>query len=80
LIDVAASPRPTLRRSAAIESAQFADRQARQLADNLVRKARLYLEWSWAMFFPPDISHLGYARTRRMQPSADQETRERAAA
>jgi NADH dehydrogenase len=31
----------------------------------LARKVRLYLEWNWAMFFPPDISHLGYARTRR---------------
>jgi NADH dehydrogenase len=30
------------------------------------RKVRLYLEWNWAMFFPPDIAHLGYARTRRM--------------
>jgi NADH:ubiquinone reductase (H+-translocating) len=29
------------------------------------RKARLFLEWNWAMFFPPDISHLGYRRTRR---------------
>jgi NADH:ubiquinone reductase (H+-translocating) len=32
----------------------------------LARKVRLYLEWNWAMFFPPDIAHLGYARTRRM--------------
>jgi NADH:quinone reductase (non-electrogenic) len=31
----------------------------------LGRKVRLFLEWNWAMFFPPDISHLGYARTRR---------------
>jgi NADH dehydrogenase len=31
----------------------------------LARKVRLYLEWNWAMFFPPDIVHLGYARTRR---------------
>jgi NADH:ubiquinone reductase (H+-translocating) len=29
------------------------------------RKTRLFLEWSWAMFFPPDISHLGYRRTQR---------------
>jgi len=27
------------------------------------RKVRLFLEWNWAMFFPPDISHLGYTRT-----------------
>ena len=31
----------------------------------LARKVRLYLEWNWAMFFPPDIAHLGYARTPR---------------
>lgn len=30
----------------------------------LARKVRLYLEWNWAMFFPPDIVHLGYRRTR----------------
>ncbi len=29
------------------------------------RKSRLFLEWTWAMFFPPDISHLGYRRTHR---------------
>jgi NADH dehydrogenase len=29
------------------------------------RKSRLFLEWNWAMFFPPDISHLGYRRTQR---------------
>jgi len=33
----------------------------------LARKARLFLEWNWAMFFPPDISHLGYRRTQRRQ-------------
>jgi len=117
-------------------TAQFAERQARQLADNLVRKARglptrpfryrplgqlaaighnkavaelvglklagfvawlmwrgvyllkiptlgrkvrLYLEWNWAMFFPPDISHLGYARTPRAPrpPAADEPARAR---
>jgi NADH dehydrogenase len=39
----------------------------------LSRKARLFLEWNWAMFFPPDIAHLGYARTRRV--SAPEESR-----
>ena len=29
------------------------------------RKARLFLEWNWAMFFPPDIAHFGYRRTQR---------------
>jgi NADH:ubiquinone reductase (H+-translocating) len=32
------------------------------------RKTRLFLEWNWAMFFPPDISHLGYRRTQRRGP------------
>jgi NADH dehydrogenase len=31
----------------------------------LARKTRLFLEWNWAMFFPPDLSHLGYRRTHR---------------
>jgi hypothetical protein len=31
---------------------------------------RLFLEWNWAMFFPPDISHLGYRRTLRRTPDA----------
>jgi len=31
----------------------------------LARKSRLFLEWNWAMFFPPDIAHLGYRRTQR---------------
>ena len=34
----------------------------------LGRKVRLFLEWNWAMFFPPDIAHLGFNRTRRVQP------------
>jgi len=36
----------------------------------LARKTRLFLEWNWAMFFPPDISHLGYRRTLRRIPDA----------
>jgi NADH:ubiquinone reductase (H+-translocating) len=31
----------------------------------LARKTRLFLEWNWAMFFPPDISHFGYRRSQR---------------
>ncbi len=34
----------------------------------LSRKTRLFLEWNWAMFFPPDIAHLGYRRTQRRAP------------
>ncbi len=30
------------------------------------RKVRLFLEWNWAMFFPPDIAHLGYGRSGRL--------------
>jgi NADH dehydrogenase len=36
------------------------------------RRARLFLEWTWAMFFPPDLAHFGYRRSARrhteMQP------------
>ncbi len=31
----------------------------------LARKSRLFLEWNWAMFFPPDIAHFGYRRSQR---------------
>jgi NADH:ubiquinone reductase (H+-translocating) len=41
------------------------------------RKTRLFLEWNWAMFFPPDISHLGYRRTQRR--TAQSQPLERAA-
>ncbi len=29
------------------------------------RKCRLFLEWNWAMCFPPDIAHFGYRRSQR---------------
>ena len=29
----------------------------------IARKVRLFLEWNWAMFFPPDIAHLGFKRS-----------------
>lgn len=41
----------------------------------LARKSRLFLEWNWAMFFPPDVAHLGYRRTQRPKPVAVQSTR-----
>jgi NADH dehydrogenase len=41
----------------------------------LARKSRLFLEWNWAMFFPPDVAHLGYRRTRRRNPVAAEPTR-----
>ena len=37
----------------------------------LSRKTRLFLEWNWAMFFPPDIAHFGYRRTRRRATQAE---------
>jgi NADH:ubiquinone reductase (H+-translocating) len=37
----------------------------------LSRKSRLFLEWNWAMFFPPDIAHFGYRRTRRRATQAE---------
>jgi hypothetical protein len=47
----------------------------------LARKSRLFLEWNWAMFFPPDISHFGYRRSqRRNSPAVElKETRVSAA-
>jgi len=36
----------------------------------LARKSRLFLEWNWAMFFPPDIAHLGFNRTPRVKTPA----------
>jgi len=41
----------------------------------LARKSRLFLEWNWAMFFPPDISHLGYRRTQRRTAAPAHTTR-----
>jgi len=41
----------------------------------LARKSRLFLEWNWAMFFPPDVAHLGLRRTQRSKPVAAQSTR-----
>jgi NADH:quinone reductase (non-electrogenic) len=35
----------------------------------LARKARLFLEWNWAIFFPPDVAHLSYRRTPRRNPA-----------
>lgn len=29
----------------------------------MARKIRLFLEWTWAMFFPPDVAHLGFKRS-----------------
>ncbi len=31
----------------------------------LARKIELYFEWNWELLFPPDLAHMGFARTRR---------------
>jgi NADH dehydrogenase len=31
----------------------------------LARKVRLFLEWNWAMFFPPDLAHFSFRLTPR---------------
>jgi NADH dehydrogenase len=28
------------------------------------RKIRIYVEWTWGMFFPPDITHLRFTRSQ----------------
>lgn len=43
------------------------------------RRLRIFFEWSWGMFFPPDITHLRFTRSGEMQ--ADERRRsDRAAA
>ncbi len=38
----------------------------------LGRKLRIFVEWTWGMFFPTDITHLRFTRTHE----ADEEPRE----
>jgi NADH dehydrogenase len=33
----------------------------------LRRKLRVFVEWTWGMFFPSDITHLRFTRSRRLQ-------------
>jgi NADH dehydrogenase len=44
------------------------------------RKVRVFLEWNWGMFFPPDIAHLGYTRRSVGRESGLETTGEKAAA
>jgi NADH:ubiquinone reductase (H+-translocating) len=46
----------------------------------LGRKVRVFLEWNWAMFFPPDIAHLGYTRRSVTREGTLESTVEKAAA
>jgi NADH dehydrogenase len=36
----------------------------------LGRKVRIFVEWTWGMFFPPDITHLRFQRSRDMDRRA----------
>ena len=33
----------------------------------LRRKLRIYVEWTWGMFFPADITHLRFTRSEELQ-------------
>jgi NADH:ubiquinone reductase (H+-translocating) len=33
----------------------------------LRRKLRIFVEWTWGMFFPPDITHLRFTRSQELQ-------------
>jgi len=39
------------------------------------RRLRIFFEWGWGMFFPPDITHLRFTRSADVQ--ADEERRQR---
>jgi len=32
----------------------------------LGRKLRIFVEWSWGMFFPTDITHLRFTRSQEL--------------
>src|SRR5262249_46338667 len=40
----------------------------------LGRKVRIFVEWTWGMFFPADITHLRFTRSRDVDPVAAQGT------
>jgi NADH dehydrogenase len=33
------------------------------------RKVRIFVEWSWGMFFPPDITHFRFTRSHEFVDS-----------
>lgn len=43
----------------------------------LARKVRLFLEWNWAMLFPPDLSHLDFRTTESKYKPQGNNTPER---
>ena len=40
----------------------------------LRRKLRIFVEWTWGMFFPPDITHLRFTRSRELDVAATDDT------
>ena len=44
----------------------------------LGRKLRIFVEWTWGMFFPNDITHLRFTRSADLD--ADRETKGNASA
>lgn len=37
----------------------------------LGRKVRIWVEWTWSLFFPADITHLRFTRTEDVDPTVD---------
>jgi len=37
---------------------------------SLGRKVRIFVEWTWGMFFPTDITHLRFSRSQELADSA----------
>jgi NADH:ubiquinone reductase (H+-translocating) len=35
------------------------------------RKVRIWVEWTWSLFFPVDVTHLRFTRTADVDESAD---------
>jgi NADH dehydrogenase len=40
----------------------------------LGRKVRIFVEWTWGMFFPNDITHLRFTRSAELDPSVTADT------
>ena len=39
----------------------------------LGRKVRIFVEWTWGMFFPTDITHLRFTRSQEVDESREQQ-------
>ena len=40
----------------------------------LGRKIRIFVEWTWGMFFPADITHLRFTRSRELDEESTRAT------